>query len=300
MEKQYWFLMEDQLLGPYSAKEMMEFELLDNTPVTDNIADDDSWKTAEYFNFNASEGDVRNSTKKGGTRMSYTLKMNDGVYQFYFKQGEKQRGPRTAKQMQKLNLDSVTQVTTPSLNGMWFSADNFDFTMLALQEDEVRAIRRRLALRNMGTGVIWLLSGLLVTVVSFAADFGGGGVIAIGAILWGVFRILAGLFGDDGLTDEERARIFQFVDSDESDSDETADIEDMVLPSEELIELYAELELTPDATDNDVRNAYRQMAKRYHPDLKTNLSEENKKMAAEKFRNIQDAFELIKRLRNMK
>ena len=300
MEKQYWFLMDDQLLGPYSAKEMMGFGLSDNIPVTDNIADDGSWKTAGYFNFNASEEDVCNDTKDKKTRMSFTLKLDDGVYQFYFKQGEKQRGPRTAKQMLKLNLDPETLVTSPSLNGMWFPADNFDFTKLALQEDEVRSLHHRLALRTMGTGAIWLFSGLLVTVISFAANFGGGGVIAIGAMVWGLFKIMAGLFGDDGLTDEERARIFQFVDPDETDSDETKDTEDMVLSPEEITELYAELELTPDVTDYEVRKAYRWMAKCYHPDLQTNFSEEDKKMAAEKFRNIQDAFELIKRLRNMK
>lgn len=299
MEKQYWILINNELLGPYTVTEIIELNLPDSTPITDNL-DNERWRTIGSVDFNVSGAGEQKQEGHSSRHDSYTLRMDGGCYQFYYKQNNIEHGPRTARQMLKLNLSVDTPVSESSLNGQWFVAGNFDFTKLALQEDEVRSLRHRLALRTMGTGAIWLFSGLLVTVISFAANFGGGGVIAIGAMVWGLFKIMAGLFGDDGLTDEERARIFQFVDPDETDSDETKDTEDMVLSPEEITELYAELELTPDVTDYEVRKAYRRMAKCYHPDLQTNFSEEDKKMAAEKFRNIQDAFELIKRLRNMK
>lgn len=72
------------------------------------------------------------------------------------------------------------------------------------------------------------------------------------------------------------------------------------LSSEQLIELYGELGITPEATDSEVKKAYRTMAKRYHPDRYTIASEEEKQKVTARFRNITDAYELIKQLRNMK
>ncbi len=63
---------------------------------------------------------------------------------------------------------------------------------------------------------------------------------------------------------------------------------------------YAALELKPDATDDEIKKAYRAMAKKYHPDTVANLGEEIKKKATEKFRAINEAYEELKKMRGFK
>jgi DnaJ like chaperone protein len=62
---------------------------------------------------------------------------------------------------------------------------------------------------------------------------------------------------------------------------------------------YKILEITKDATDDEVKKAYRTMAKKYHPDKVAYLGEDVKKAANEKFRKVNDAYESIKRERGM-
>lgn len=62
---------------------------------------------------------------------------------------------------------------------------------------------------------------------------------------------------------------------------------------------YAVLEISPDATDEEVKSAYRRMAMKNHPDKVATLGEDVKKAAEEKFRKIQEAYETIKQQRGM-
>ena len=62
---------------------------------------------------------------------------------------------------------------------------------------------------------------------------------------------------------------------------------------------YKVLEISPDATDDEVRTAYRRMAMKNHPDKVATLGPDVQKAAAEKFRQIQEAYEAIKRERGM-
>ncbi len=62
---------------------------------------------------------------------------------------------------------------------------------------------------------------------------------------------------------------------------------------------YAVLEISPSATDDEVKSAYRRMAMKNHPDKVATLGPEVQKAAAEKFRQIQEAYESIKRQRGM-
>lgn len=57
------------------------------------------------------------------------------------------------------------------------------------------------------------------------------------------------------------------------------------------------LEITPDATNDEIKKAYRKMAKKYHPDKVASLGEDVKKQAEEKFRQVQDAYESLKKER---
>lgn len=62
---------------------------------------------------------------------------------------------------------------------------------------------------------------------------------------------------------------------------------------------YAVLEISPSATDEEVKNAYRRMAMKNHPDKVATLGPEVQKAAEEKFRKIQEAYETIKKERGM-
>jgi DnaJ like chaperone protein len=62
---------------------------------------------------------------------------------------------------------------------------------------------------------------------------------------------------------------------------------------------YKILEIEPTASDEEVKKAYRRMAMKYHPDKVSHLGEDFKKVAHEKFRKVQDAYDRIKKERGM-
>ena len=62
---------------------------------------------------------------------------------------------------------------------------------------------------------------------------------------------------------------------------------------------YTALEITPQATDEEVKRAYRRMAMKYHPDKVSNAGEEVQRSATEKFRIINQAYETIKKARGI-
>lgn len=56
---------------------------------------------------------------------------------------------------------------------------------------------------------------------------------------------------------------------------------------------YKILEITKEATVDEIKTAYRKMAKKYHPDKVTHLGEEHQKGAEEKFKQVQQAYDQI-------
>ncbi len=63
---------------------------------------------------------------------------------------------------------------------------------------------------------------------------------------------------------------------------------------------YRILGVASTVTDEEVKFAYREMAKRYHPDKVSHLGEEVKKAAEEKFQKVNEAYETIKKERGFK
>lgn len=63
---------------------------------------------------------------------------------------------------------------------------------------------------------------------------------------------------------------------------------------------YSVLGLTSNASDEEVKKAYRRLAMKYHPDKVANMGEEIKKNAEAQFREINEAYEQIKTARGMK
>ena len=62
---------------------------------------------------------------------------------------------------------------------------------------------------------------------------------------------------------------------------------------------YTILEIEPTATDDEVKQAYRTMAKKYHPDMVSYLGEDFQIAAKEKFQKVNEAYENIKKERKM-
>lgn len=67
-----------------------------------------------------------------------------------------------------------------------------------------------------------------------------------------------------------------------------------------LEDAYKVLEISPDATDQEVRAAYRRLALKHHPDRVATLGEDVRKAAEEKFQEINDAKERIYKARGIK
>lgn len=62
---------------------------------------------------------------------------------------------------------------------------------------------------------------------------------------------------------------------------------------------YKILEVSPEATDEEVKKAYRLAAKKHHPDKVSHLGEDVRKAAEEKFAQVNEAYERIKKSRGM-
>lgn len=62
---------------------------------------------------------------------------------------------------------------------------------------------------------------------------------------------------------------------------------------------YTALEITPSATNEEVKKAYRRMAMKYHPDKVANAGENIRQQATDKFRAINEAYEHIKQQRGI-
>jgi DnaJ like chaperone protein len=74
-------------------------------------------------------------------------------------------------------------------------------------------------------------------------------------------------------------------------------IKNMFVP--ETDSSYKILEIERTASDDEVKKAYRRMAMKYHPDKVSHLGEDYRKSADEKFKKVNEAYEKIKKERNM-
>jgi DnaJ like chaperone protein len=74
-------------------------------------------------------------------------------------------------------------------------------------------------------------------------------------------------------------------------------IKNMFIP--ETNSSYKILEIDTSASNDEVKKAYRRMAMKYHPDKVSHLGDDFRKTADEKFKKVNEAYEKIKRERNI-
>jgi len=74
-------------------------------------------------------------------------------------------------------------------------------------------------------------------------------------------------------------------------------IKNMFIP--ETDSSYKILEIDPSSSNDELKKAYRRMAMKYHPDKVSHLGEDFRKTADEKFRKVNEAYEKVKKERNM-
>ncbi|MCX6243395.1 MAG: TerB family tellurite resistance protein [Bacteroidetes bacterium] len=113
-----------------------------------------------------------------------------------------------------------------------------------------------------------------------------------------LLHFLFGIATADGQVDSSEERIIQeisgFMGVDPSDF---ASIRAMFIKN--INSAYDILEITPDATNDEVKKAYRRLAIQYHPDKVAHLGEDIKKAATEKFQKLSAAYEDVKKQRGM-
>ncbi len=111
-------------------------------------------------------------------------------------------------------------------------------------------------------------------------------------------HLLFGISKADGFTDEkELALITQIGNYLGISSFDFESIKSMFIVNQDSN--YKILEVDPNATDEEVKKAYRKMAVKYHPDKVSYLGEEVQKKAKEKFQKLNNAYQSIKKDRNI-
>lgn len=68
---------------------------------------------------------------------------------------------------------------------------------------------------------------------------------------------------------------------------------------QETLSSYKILEIEPSISNDEVKKAYRKLAMKYHPDKVSHMGEEKRKTADDKFKRLNEAYERIKKERNM-
>ena len=69
---------------------------------------------------------------------------------------------------------------------------------------------------------------------------------------------------------------------------------------EDLESAYNVLGVSSSSSDQEIKKAYRKMANKYHPDKIAHLGDDFKDIAQEKFKSVSEAYQKIKKDRNIK
>jgi DnaJ like chaperone protein len=113
-----------------------------------------------------------------------------------------------------------------------------------------------------------------------------------------IIHLLFGLSSADGETNPKEIDIIQIIARYLNINDhDFASIKAIFVKSTKSA--YLILEIDPSVANEEVKTAYRKMAKKYHPDKVTHLGEELRDLAEEKFKAVNKAYKDIKLERDM-
>lgn len=113
-----------------------------------------------------------------------------------------------------------------------------------------------------------------------------------------MIRLLFEIANADGELHEQEIRVIQRISTIFNIS--SVDFASLRAPFTKTVDrewAYKALEIEPNASNEDIKKAYRKMAMKFHPDKVHNLGEDMKKSATDKFRAINEAYEHIKKQR---
>jgi DnaJ like chaperone protein len=114
-----------------------------------------------------------------------------------------------------------------------------------------------------------------------------------------LFHFLMGVAQADGKIDEDELNVLKQIASYIGIG--TYDFESIrAMYMQDTNSAYKVLEVEADATDDELKKAYRKMATKYHPDKVAHLGEEVVSGAKDKFQQLTNAYETIKKQRNIK
>ena len=102
---------------------------------------------------------------------------------------------------------------------------------------------------------------------------------------------------DGYISDIEHTQILRIARNFRISSQDFESIKAMFIQTQD--NAYKILEINPDASDAEVKKAYREMAKKYHPDRVVTQDDAIKKGAEEKFKKVQQAYERIQKERGL-
>jgi len=113
-----------------------------------------------------------------------------------------------------------------------------------------------------------------------------------------LIHILYGISASDRYIDQREIRAIESIAGYLNISvKDRGSIKNMFIPSDDAY--YKILEIESSASDEDVKKAYRKMARKYHPDMVNHLGQDFKNIAEEKFKKVNEAYEKIKKSRNI-
>jgi DnaJ like chaperone protein len=113
-----------------------------------------------------------------------------------------------------------------------------------------------------------------------------------------LLHFLFGIAQADGSVHPEELKLIDYIAHNMGiSSKDFESIKSMFIKNTEAA--YKILEIDPAASDDEVKKAYRRMALKYHPDKVSYLGDEFQLAAKEKFQKLNEAYEEIKKIRNI-
>jgi DnaJ like chaperone protein len=108
-----------------------------------------------------------------------------------------------------------------------------------------------------------------------------------------ILHFLFGIAASDGMVQPEEANVIETIAQNMGvTSSDFNSVKAMFITDTNWA--YDVLEITKGATDDEVKKAYRELAKKHHPDKVAHLGEDVKKAATEKFQKINAAYNQVK------